>query len=153
MKPFVLKREQFIPRPIDEVFAFFDKPENLADITPRELDFTLLTPTPILMRRGALIDYLIRPFPFLRLHWRTLITGYDPAHQFVDEQLVGPYTFWHHTHTFEETDGGTIIHDEIRYLLPFGWLGNHFGAPFVHSRLNVIFDYRTRVIREHFGDG
>ncbi|MCB2212457.1 SRPBCC family protein [bacterium] len=151
MNPFILKREQFVPRPRDEVFAFFDRPENLAEITPKDLGFHILTPTPIEMQRGAVIDYTIRPFPGLRLHWRTLITAYDPPHRFVDEQIKGPYAFWHHTHTFEEVEGGTLIRDEVRYLLPFGTLGNRLGAGLVRNRVEHIFNHRTQVIRKQFG--
>lgn len=151
MQPFVLKREQIAPRPIDEVFAFFNQPENLAEITPRELGFQILTPTPIEMKRGALIDYTISILPGIRLHWRTLISAYDPPHRFVDEQLAGPYAFWHHTHTFEEVEGGTLIRDEVRYMLPFGWLGNQFGSLLVKSRLKAIFDHRMQIIRDKFG--
>ena len=38
----------------------------------------------------------------------------------MDEQRVGPYKLWLHTHTLEEVDGGTKMTDEIRYAMPFG---------------------------------
>lgn len=151
MKPFILQRRQLVPVPRDEVFAFFDRPENLAEITPADMGFNVLTPSPIVMRRGAVIDYTVNAFPLVTLHWRTLITEYDPPHHFVDEQIAGPYAFWHHTHRFEVVDGGTAIEDEVRYLLPFGPLGNRFGAPLVRPRLKAIFDHRVRVIEQRFG--
>ena len=55
-----LKRNQFIPQPIEQVFSFFSKPENLELITPRNLHFSILTSIPIDMKTGQVIDYLIR---------------------------------------------------------------------------------------------
>ncbi len=150
MTPHLLTSEQFVPRPRDEVFAFFAKPENLGTITPPWLDFRILTPSPVPMERGALIDYVIRVGP-APTRWRTLITRHEPPHAFVDEQLQGPYSFWHHTHTFEETDGGTIIGDRILYVLPFGVLGVIVERLFIRRQLQAIFAHRRRVIAERFG--
>ena len=150
MTPHVLQSEQFVPRPRDEVYAFFARPENLGLITPRWLDFSILTPSPVPMERGALIDYVIRlgPFP---TRWRTLITRHDPPHAFVDEQLAGPYSFWHHTHTFEEVEGGTLIRDRILYLVPFGPVGRLVERLLIRRQLQAIFAHRRRVIAGRFG--
>lgn len=150
MMPHTLHREQFVPRPLAEVFPFFAKPENLAAITPSDLGFRILTPTPIVMKEGALVDYTIGLLG-LRVHWRTMITAHEPPFRFVDQQLKGPYAFWHHTHTFEEVEGGTMIRDEVRYLLPFGPLGRLVHALFVRRKLASIFDHRHRIIEGLFG--
>ena len=67
----VLEREQFVPRPVAEVFAFFSDAANLERLTPPRLNFKILTPLPIAMRSGAVIDYQLSLFkvPF---RWRTL---------------------------------------------------------------------------------
>lgn len=147
-----LSREQFIPAPVADVFAFFSRPENLAKLTPPELGFLILTPSPIEMKPGALIDYTIRIFG-MRARWTTLITAYDPGRSFVDEQLKGPYSFWHHTHRFEEAPGGTMVRDEVRYALPFGPLGRLGHALVVKRQLESIFGYRAKVIGTIFGEG
>jgi len=96
------------------VFPFFAEARNLETLTPPWLKFEVLTPAPIVMRPGTLIDYRIRVHG-LPIRWRTEITAWDPPHRFVDVQLHGPYTLWHHTHTFEERDGGTLCLDHVRY--------------------------------------
>jgi ligand-binding SRPBCC domain-containing protein len=149
MKTYTLLREQFVARPREEVFAFFEHPENLAKITPPSLGFLILTPSPVMMKSGALIDYTIKVFG-IRQHWRTYISHYDPPHRFVDEQLKGPYTFWHHTHSFEAAEGGTMIRDEVRYLMPFGPIGRLVNALVVRGQLKRIFDYRAGVIAKLF---
>jgi len=151
MKPRILKREQEIARPLKEVFAFFEKPENLAKITPPSLGFKILTPLPIEMREGALIDYTVNVFG-LPQRWTTLITAYDPPHRFVDTQIKGPYDFWHHTHTFKEIDAGTLITDEVRYVLPFGLLGELAHIFVIEGQLRHIFNYRAQVIEKIFSE-
>ena len=122
MKVYELSASHHVDAPLEKVFNFFSKPENLSKITPAKMGFNVLTPSPIKMERGALIYYTIKVFIF-PLRWRTLITAYDPPHKFVDEQLKGPYSFWHHTHTFEANNNGVVIKDVIKYSIPMGILG------------------------------
>jgi ligand-binding SRPBCC domain-containing protein len=150
--PYVLERKLFLPVPPDEAFRFFDRPENLADVTPAELGFRILTPSPVAMKEGALIDYTIRVLG-MPVRWTTLITAYDPPRGFVDQQLRGPYSFWHHTHAFRAVDGGTEMTDTVRYLLPFGPLGALAHAVAVRRQLEGIFDHRSRVIAGRFPGG
>lgn len=149
MKFYTLKREQLIPRPLREVFSFFENPGNLAVITPRSLNFKILTPQPIVMKNGLRIDYTIRIAGF-PLRWTSLISDYQPPYRFVDEQVRGPYAYWHHTHTFQEVDGGTLAGDEVRYAIPMGPLGQLAHFLFVRRDLEKIFDFRAQVLQKTF---
>lgn len=146
-----LTRQQFVPAPPEKVFGFFSRPENLAHLTPPDLGFVILTPGPIEMKQGALIDYTIRLLG-IPVRWTTLITSYAHGRSFVDEQLKGPYSFWRHSHFFEAAPGGTIVSDEIRYALPFGPAGGLIHRLAVRSRLAAIFDYRASMIGKIFGE-
>jgi ligand-binding SRPBCC domain-containing protein len=151
MKVHVLEHTQRVPAGIEEVFGFFDRPENLVDITPPDLGFQILTPSPIVMKEGALIDYVVR-IAGVPVRWRTMITAYDPPHKFVDEQILGPYSFWHHTHTFRAlADGGTELGDVVRYAMPLGPLGDLVHVLRVKRQVAGIFEHRSRVVRERFG--
>ncbi len=147
MKEFSLRVEQWLPAPRDEVFPFFSEARNLEILTPPWLKFEVLTPAPIVMRPGALIDYRIK-IHGIPIRWRTEITEWDPPHRFVDTQLNGPYTLWHHTHTFAERDGGTLCSDEVRYRPRGGALMNWL---FVRRDVERIFNYRQERLREIFG--
>lgn len=149
MKTWTLECEQMISKPRDEVFAFFRCPENLERITPEALGFVILTPKPVAMAAGQVIDYTIRPFGFA-IHWRTLITEYNPPHHFVDIQLKGPYALWHHTHSFEDLGSKTRMRDRVVYALPLGPLGRFVHAVAVRRQLKGIFEYRKRVIEGIF---
>lgn len=142
---------QTIPALRERVFAFFQVPENLAHITPPSMGFRILTPSPIEMRTGALIDYTVRIFG-IPVRWRTLITTYDPPRMFVDEQLKGPYSFWHHTHAFIEQEECTLMVDTVRYALPFGPLGKIAHAMVVRRQIERIFAYRAEFIMNYFTD-
>jgi len=145
-----LYRRQVVPRPIEEVFAFFDRPENLNLITPPELQFEILTPSPIEMKVGALIDYRIR-LAGLPMRWTTYISRYEPPRCFIDVQLRGPYSFWHHTHTFTPLhEHSTLIEDEVLYCLPFGLMGRIAHLLWVRRQLNRIFDYRMQRCQKIF---
>ena len=147
---YTLRRRQWLPLGRRETFAFFERPEHLADITPPWLDFRILTPGPLVMAPGAVIEYSIRVFG-LRRRWRTLISEYDPPSGFRDVQLAGPYRLWDHRHRFWEEDGGTVVEDLVMYALPFGPLGRPIHWLVVQSRLAAIFHYRRRRIHDLLG--
>lgn len=146
----VLLHRTEIPRPRDEVFDFFSRAENLERLTPANLRFRILTPLPIEMREGALIDYRLR-LNGIPLKWRTLISTWDPPNVFVDTQLKGPYRQWIHTHRFTDAgDGRTLMEDEVRYRLPFGPLGM-IALPIVRRQVQGIFEYREKALAEALG--
>jgi NADH dehydrogenase len=138
-----------VDRPIDEVFAFFARPENLGRITPGSLGFELLS-TDTKMRRGLQIDYRVRPLLGIPLSWRSLIEHYDPPHGFRDLQLKGPYRRWDHRHSFVEEGDGTRVIDDVQYSLPFGPLGALAHGAVVRGQLEEIFRHRARTIRSVF---
>jgi ligand-binding SRPBCC domain-containing protein len=147
----LLERIQRINRPIAEVFPFYADAGNLERITPPWLGFEMITPTPIAMGAGALIEYKLH-LHRVPINWRTRIEAWDPPHRFVDAQLRGPYVLWHHTHTFRDDGaGGTILGDRVRYALPFGPLGEIALVLFVRRDLERIFDFRRDAVAEAFG--
>jgi ligand-binding SRPBCC domain-containing protein len=146
MKEYTLETELWLPRPRDEVFAFFANARNLEAITPPWVKFAVLTPGTIEMRSGTLIDYQIRVHG-IPIRWRTEIADWQPPHRFVDRQLRGPYSLWHHTHAFEERDGGTLCLDHVRYRPRGGALVHWL---FVRRDVERIFNYRQQRLVELF---
>ena len=146
MSEFTLQTDLWLPHPRAEVFSFFGDARNLETLTPAWLKFEVLTPAPIVMRPGTLIDYRISVHG-LPIRWRTEIAEWDPPRRFVDVQLQGPYTLWHHTHTFEERNGGTLCLDQVRYRPRGGALVHWL---FVRRDLERIFQYRQQRLQELF---
>jgi len=142
-----LSSELALPRPRDEVFAFFSNAGNLEVLTPPWLHFQILTAEPIDLRAGTLIDYRLH-LHGIPIHWRSEITTWEPPHRFVDEQRKGPYKVWIHEHHFEEDAGRTIAIDHVQY--------DHFGGKlvnrlFVARDLKRVFGYRRQKLLEIFG--
>jgi ligand-binding SRPBCC domain-containing protein len=150
-KDYLLKTDVWLPQPIDQIFDFFKKAENLQQITPPWLNFQILTPLPIEIQQGTLIDYRLKLYR-ISILWKTGITVWDPPCFFVDSQLGGPYRKWVHTHCFEELDGGTRMQDVVEYRLPGGPLAPLAHELFVKRNVRDIFAYRKARILDIFGN-
>jgi len=149
MPVYTLQREQFVAKPIDEVFRYFSDAGNLQEITPEYLDFEILTPRPIEMRAGTLLDYRLK-WHGVPLRWRTEILEWLPPHRFVDLQLKGPYKLWRHTHTFRSENGGTVVGDIVEYELPLGPLGAMAHSLMVGRDVAAIFEFRRKQMARIF---
>jgi uncharacterized protein len=150
MTSFAFRAEQYVARPLDQVFDFFSKAENLQELTPRWLHFRILSVEPEPVRQGTLIRYALR-WRIFPIRWTTEIVAWEPPHRFVDVQLKGPYKLWHHEHRFVAEGEGTRIFDEVRYELPFGWLGTIAHKAKVRRDVESIFAYRRQVVSRVFG--
>ena len=148
-KIYFFSKEQFVPSDMETVFEFFSRPENLEKITPSSMGFNIITPKPIEMKDGAIIDYTVKILG-VPVRWRTMITSYKKNEFFVDEQLKGPYTYWHHKHTFKQVEGGVLIIDEIIYALPIQAFIKIVHPLIIKPQLNKIFDFRFQFIKDKF---
>ena len=149
---YTLLARQWVPRPLDDVFAFFERPANLPRITPPWLGFRILTPEPIRMAAGLTIDYRVRVIG-RPTHWRSRISEYDPPHAFRDVQIVGPYRLWDHRHRFWTEAGGTTIEDFVVYQPPYGPLGTLAHRLAIRRQLTAIFEFRRDRIQILLGAG
>ena len=151
LKPHVLEFETKLYGSLEEIFNFFSRAENLDQVTPEDLDFSILTPSPIPAKMGTLIDYRITLMgvPFF---WRTLISDWEPPYRFVDQQLKGPYVLWHHEHTFEQKEGYVLMTDRVHYLSP-GWIFEPLiDRLFVRPQLDKVWGFRGKRFDELFGE-
>jgi ligand-binding SRPBCC domain-containing protein len=146
MKTHQLVTTTIINKPLSEVFDFFKDAGNLNRLTPPSVQFKILTPLPIEIKRGTLIDYSIKinGIPF---KWQTEICIWEPPYRFMDQQIKGPYKVWRHEHKFEEIDGITHMTDTVDFLSP-GWiLEPLINQLYIKHKVKEIFDYRAEQIK------
>lgn len=144
--------QQYLPLSPEELFPFFAEAKNLESITPPTLNFKILSVSTPTIEQGTLIDYSLR-IRGVPVRWRTEIENWNPPHHFVDNQLKGPYSLWHHTHSFERLGSGTLMTDRVRFKVPLGFVGWAFGNALVRSEVEGIFAYRREVIYKKFVEG
>jgi len=147
MKTHEYRSELLLQSPLGVVFPFFSDASNLEALTPPWMRFRIVTPRPIAMHAGALIDYRLR-VRGIPLRWRSEITAWDPPFRFADEQRRGPYRFWKHEHHFEECEGGTRALDIVHYAVPFDFFSHRL---LVKPDIERIFAFRTKELLERFG--
>jgi ligand-binding SRPBCC domain-containing protein len=162
--PYSFRSEQWLPYPVETVFAFFADPENLPALLPpwqhaRLESMTLLSPqrangkTPSnAAGAGSRITLSLRSLPFLpiRVRWDAEITQFEANHSFSDRQIRGPFASWQHNHRFLSLDRNgpsvTVLTDEIEYDLPLGPLGNIAHALFVRKQIESTFAFRREQV-------
>lgn len=144
-KNYVLCQQQRFTRPLPELFEFFSNAQNLEAITPDVLRFVILTPQPILMQAGTRIEYRLSLLG-IPVHWRTVISVWEPPYRFVDEQESGPFAFWRHEHAFEDEAGAVLMRDRVEYREPLGFLGVVAHHLFVAHSLRDIFAHRQKTL-------
>lgn len=142
----VLESEQRIEASLDAVFDFFSDAANLELITPPWLSFETLTPSPVAMKVGTIVDYRLG-FHGIPIRWQSEITVWEPLVRFIDVQRRGPYRLWEHEHRFEAGGASTIVRDNVRFRPLGGRLVEHL---FVRRDIRRIFDYRCGALARQF---
>lgn len=150
MNLFVLEREKLLHVHVDDAWEFFSNPLNLKLITPPELGLVITSGNNGEIYPGMIITYELNIISFFKSVWATEITHVNKPRFFVDEQKVGPYSFWHHKHFFKQVDSGTVVKDIVHYSLPFGPLGKLLNRYYIKQNLDDIFDYRETVLDRIF---
>ena len=147
-----LKVKQVINQPIEEIWSFFSSPKNLNELTPKNMNFKILSGRSDDFFPGKIISYSVNPFKYYNLKWVTEITHVVDKEYFVDEQRFGPYALWHHKHFIREIEGGVEMEDVIHYKIPLGPLGVIANYLFVQKKLGSIFAFRRKKLIELFGN-
>ena len=139
---YTLEREQVVHTSLEEAWRFLRDPANLNKITPDDLDFKIISPLPAIMFNGMIVEYRIK-IPFLGIQpWIAEIKHIRELHSFVDEQRLGPYSFWYHYHELNEVENGVKLVDRVYYDVPWSFAGRLLHGIIIRKTLNRIFDYR-----------
>ena len=150
---YTLAREQRVKTTLSAAWNFLKRPENLNEITPEDLDFSIVSKVPEEMYNGLIVEYRIK-IPYLGIHqWVAEIKHIHEQHSFVDEQRIGPYSFWYHYHELSVEGAYVTMRDSVHYKVPYGILGKAIHALFIRNTLERIFDYRKEKIEALLNPG
>ena len=143
-------REQQLNTDIETAWSFFSSAKNLSKITPKNMNFRVLS----IFKddhifKGMIINYTVSPLLRIPLKWRTKITQVEELKSFTDFQKNGPYKLWNHHHEFVENENGVLMKDTVEYELPFGFIGDFLHQILVKKKIKDIFDYRYQWIDEN----
>ena len=152
MKIYTLHKTQKLPISVDEAWEFLSDPKNLKIITPAKMSFDIISGADRPIYAGQILQYKVTPMMGIRTKWVSEIKSIVPKKYFVDEQLYGPYSLWHHKHFIREIEGGVEMEDIIDYKIPLGILGQMIHPLLVKLRLEEIFNYRQKKLVELFGE-
>jgi ligand-binding SRPBCC domain-containing protein len=168
----IFQTSQWVPYPVELVFAFFANPGNLPHLMPKWQQTRLessrliappprpLAPDPALRYQspaagvGSELTASFRPVPWLPLRTsvQAHIIEFEWNSHFRDEQVKGPFASWSHLHRIvgemQDGEAGTRIGDEIEYSLPLGPLGALGNALFVRRQMESVFAYRQQRLSE-----
>ncbi|MBI4854718.1 MAG: SRPBCC family protein [Acidobacteria bacterium] len=150
MKIYSLERTQELPISLAQGWEFFSNPSNLKEITPAWLELKVTSNVPEKIYSGLFISYNVKPFLGITMSWVTEILDVKEPYFFVDEQKLGPYSFWRHQHIFKEISNAIEVRDIVHYSLPLGILGDIVHKAFIRNQLKQIFDFRHQVLSEKF---
>jgi len=143
--------EQWVPHAPEDIWPYFCDERNLEALTPGFLRFKVVRKSTLKIGEGTLIDYRLK-LNGIPVGWQSRIEDWQPPRHFVDTQVQGPYSYWHHAHDFVPLCNGTLLRDVVRYRLPFGRLGSMAAGWKVESQVDRIFSYRSDRIAERFAN-
>ena len=131
-----------------EAWDLLKNPANLDLITPHDLKFKIVSPLPREMFNGLIIEYRIRIPWFGVHHWVAEIQHIRKMQAFVDEQRIGPYSFWYHYHQIDQENNRLKLTDRVYYKVPYGIFGRFLHFLFIRKTLERIFRYRNVKLHE-----
>lgn len=149
---FRLENKEFLKTSIDKAWEYFSSPLNLKEITPPHMGFDITSPHEAKMYEGQIITYKVSPLKGFKTNWVTEITHIKELEYFIDEQRFGPYTLWHHKHSFREVENGVEMVDVVNYKIPAFFLSDIVNRLIVKRKLLQIFTYRSNKLKELFKD-
>ena len=151
MKIYTLHKTQKLPISPEKAWKLLYNPKNLKLITPDYMSFNIVSPSVRPLYTGQIIQYIVTPLLGIKTKWVSEITHIEDKKYFVDEQMYGPYSLWHHKHFIKKIEGGVEMEDIIDYKVPLGILGQIMHPILVKPKLEEIFSYRQKKLIELFG--
>lgn len=146
-KDSVFIKQSKIEAPVEDVFAWHERPGALERLTPHWDRMRVVERSGGILPGGrTVLKMKAGPVPFT---WMAEHTDYEKNRMFRDHQVSGPFAKWTHTHLFEPAGPDScVIEDRIDYRLMFNPFGRFFMETKIRSQLAAIFAFRHRTLSE-----
>ena len=138
--------EVLLPVPVDEAFAYHERPGALQRLIPpwesvelEHSDGSLAVGSRVIMKTKIF---------GVPVRWVAKHTEYDPPHLFADTQVSGPFASWNHRHEFKSEGDQSRLRDSIEYEVPLGAVGQFLGDTKARRTIEAMFAYRHRLTRD-----
>jgi uncharacterized membrane protein len=120
----IISKSIEINAPVNEVFAYFARPEHMADQFPENMNLSVI---PIQVKNGFGVGTIFRingNFDGKKLEWDCETIDYIPHRKIVAQMIKGPFKHWQITVQFEEiAEKTTNTSITVNYGMPLGPLG------------------------------
>lgn len=134
-----------IGRPLADVFAFYDSPENLRAVTPESSPLEMER-LPRDLRPGSIFGYRMRHW-LADLRWEALVSEYQPMERVVHVQSHGYFLQWVHEHHFMREGDATRLRVVLRYEMPEGLRGSLLNAIYLRKTLDELLTTRLASVK------
>jgi ligand-binding SRPBCC domain-containing protein len=135
-----IQLETRIAAPVERCFLLSLSIDLHTDSTASTRERAVAGITTGLIGEGESVTWRGRHFGLMLRH-TSKIMRYEPPAFFQDVMTAGMFKSFEHDHRFQQQDGETVMHDELRFSAPLGILGRTM------ERF-VIRNYLTRFLRE-----
>jgi ligand-binding SRPBCC domain-containing protein len=133
----VFEKSVLIKAPVDQVFAFCSSRRGFERHFPYRVRWSQ---GPENWREGTELTFKFR-YLGLWLNYVTRVVRYEVNRCFVDEMISGPYRSFVHTHSFRETEEGTLYTDRVEFSTGFGgWIDRYVAL----RQIRAAFEQRHR---------
>lgn len=141
-----IKKTVTTRRPVDEVFAFFDRPDNLKQAVPSEIAVSMLR-HPADLRPGSVFGYRLRRWP-VDVSWEIVVSEYKPPRGFTGIKSRGYFPRWALQHEFAAAGDQTELTLLLDYEVPPGFRGAFENAVVIRKAMEEMLSRYTEAFRE-----
>src|SRR5262245_22378979 len=141
----VVERRESISRPIEDVFAFFDRPSNLKRIFPPSIAVSLER-HPEDLRPGTLFRYRLRRCP-LDFEWDVVVSDCRPPLRFTNVKAKGYFPRWAMEHEILAHGGSSELRMCLSYEVPRGLYAAITHSYVIREAMEELVEAQIRAIR------
>jgi ligand-binding SRPBCC domain-containing protein len=142
----VIERREILPHPIQNVFAFLDRPSNLKRALPPTLAVSL-EKHPGDLRPGSLFHYRLKRWP-LDLRWAVVVSEYHPPERFTHVKALGYFPHWALRHELIPRDAGSELVMRLSYEVPNGLYAAMANAYLIREAMEELVSAQIAAVRD-----